>query len=215
MSLRGLLPSCLLMAAALPAAESPIFRFDDLRVGVAVAPLPEVSEKIRTPSGSTSLDWPEPSGYGYRGSVLWLTGATRTNHGFVWGLELSYGTYVFGDDLAYTDSVTLSQAGVDVLAGWQYGITGQHSLRGHLEVLPFVGTGVGWIDKGANAKGLYREYGLRTGAFLSERRWIAGLTASWVVMSQSLDIDTTSQTRSLLDIQADGFRFGLETGYRF
>lgn len=184
-----------------------------LRAGMGTESAPKVRETIESDvTGKSVVNWGAPETQGRRLHVgLWRYQPAPS--GFLMGAELAYGAATLGGSSSFNGSQGYRSVTGDLLAGWQWGLTGERGLLGHVEVTPLVGIGEGWLTVG-DARALTYEYGIRTGAFIDERGWTAGILLSYVrgwskITTSSATADNT------LELTAAGFRFGFEAGYSF
>ncbi len=194
-------------ARAEEADGPPPYRYQEVRVGIVGAPAPTVRQD--------GANWGGGESRGYRYGITYLRGCAPFNDytGTVWGAQFSIGTYNVqtADNI---DGEVLNQGIVDVYYGFQYGIVQTDALRGFAEILPYVGVGVSDMDlvKGGEYKaslGAAYEMGIRTGVYLTEHQWLAGLTAAYVYGASQINADQT------VNLHTNGFQFGGELGYRF
>jgi len=184
------------------------FEYQDVRIGWAAAPTPSVRSEARDGGGAFNYDGGESRGSRFTLTYLRGSAIEQTKVGTVFGGQFSFGTYSIGSG---GNVVNLSQPMVDLYYGWQYGVVDTPSLRGWLELLPFIGLGGSITDvDGKNRLGYAVEGGLRAGAYLSERSWMFGLTASGLIGTSKVKGDVNE-----LRLNTNGFTFGAEVGYRF
>jgi hypothetical protein len=184
-----------------------------LRAGLGSDVTPKVRETIEpNAGGETVVNWGSADSQGRRFHVgLW--NYRPAPNGFLVGVEVAYTTATLGGSSSFAGSQGYRKVSGDLLAGWQWGLTGERGVRGHVEVTPLVGIGQGWLTVG-DARALTYEYGLRTGAFIDERGWTVGALLSYIRGWST--ISTSSATAdNTLKLTAEGFRFGLEAGYSF
>ena len=183
-----------------------------LRAGFQATPTPQVHEEIRSSSGTISGDWGDEDGHARRFHLgLWRV--VPQPSGLLVGAEVSFATHALGANDDFDGSQGYRQAGATAFAGWQWGITGQRGFRGHVEVTPLLGAGYGWMTSG-DAQAPFVEYGLRTGAFIDERDWTAGVLLTYLRGMSQIE-STSGSTTNTLDLTTAGFRFGFEAGYNF
>ena len=184
-----------------------------LRTGFEATPTPQVHEKIKRAAGPTTTEkWGTEDGHGRRFHVG-LSRVVPQASGWMLGAEVAYASHVLGGNKDFDGTQGYRQAGADACAGWQWGMTGEQGLRGHVEVTPLVGTGLGWLTNGSG-RAPYYEYGLRTGAFIDERSWTAGVLLSYLRGRSELTVER-SDTSNALEMTTVGYRFGFEFGYNF
>ncbi len=198
-----------LLGLALTAAHAedvdgpPPYVYQELRFGVVGAPAPTVRQGGHNYSGDSR---------GYHFGVTYLHGKAPFNDyfGTVWGAQLSIGSYDVAT--ARSDSQSLTQTMLDVYYGFQYGIVQTEALRGWGEILPYIGGGFNKLSgDGPSGQGTGLETGVRAGAYLTERKWLAGLTADYIYGQSKI---TPDKGASVLT-RTNGFAFGVELGYRF
>jgi hypothetical protein len=208
----GLLALLPLASTAFALDSSELPPIWSLRAGFQATPTPQVRETISTGTGSTSSNWGDEDGHARRFHVGGWHGVPQVS-GLLLGVEVSYAIHSLGDNQDYDGSQSYRQAGVDAFGGWQWGMTGQRGLRGHVEVTPFLGGGYGWLATG-DAEAPFYEYGLRAGAFIDERDWTAGILLSYLRGASTVTAEGDG-VKNTLDLTTSGFRFGFEAGYNF
>lgn len=213
--------ACLMSGLALgaedEATEAP-FVFSDIRVGYTSDRAPDVTEKISSGGITTTNKWDAGDSYGSRFELGYRHGASDGGSGTFWGLQLGIGHYVLGDmDTSGTVAeTTYSTAMLDFSYGLQYGIIDSGSLRGHVELAPFVGLGSGWLSVAGDRKYLFAyEGGVKAGAYLSERNVILGVTVAAAFGMAKRSFETSASSESELEFRTHGMRLGVEAGYRF
>ena len=229
---------CLLSAlgAGAWAAEGDGTAFHDLMLGFAGAPTPDVTEDTKDSTGvTTTYEWQDPKSFGFQGSVTLLNGTIHEGGGIVWGGELVFADYditpgsFLVNDVRFkndsTASLSYQSLGINLVGGYQIGMTTDQSLHGFLEFLPVVGFGIARADNEVqnsggkyikeNGNGTYYQYGLRIGAYLTERNWIYGVTASYLGGEGSVKMDFPGGFKSELTLEQSGVAFGGVAGYRF
>jgi hypothetical protein len=118
--------------------------------------------------------------------------------------------------------------GISILAGWQYGLTGDWSrgIQFWGELTPRLGGGTAWASTDtvtvpgggysrSRGRGYYYEYGARLGVFAAERQIIGGLTVEYTRSKARVQIDIDGGRTSHLNLVGDGFAFGGLLGYAF
>ncbi len=207
--------------------------FHDLYVGVGVGPGPEVVEHTSSAAGTTGYDWDGVKKSGLALSVMSLNGRGYRTGGFVWGGELALGLYDIRPESFTVDGATYRNGsneklthrtlGVNVLAGYEYGIVKQDGLRGYVMILPHVGGGLataenevrtGSVYDKERGTGHYGEYGIRLGGFLTESDWLFGALVGYVRSSAKVDISISGYD-SELRLKRSGAAFQVLAGYRF
>lgn len=216
------------------AAEGDGTPFHTLLVGFAGVPTPDVTEDSKSGGTTTSYEWKDVKSLGFQGSVTLLNGKIRRDGGFVWGGDLVVSSYNITpgsyevDGARFNNSSTGDLAyrtvGVNVVAGYQYGMTTENGLTGYLMVLPFIGGGAAWASSEVqttngyvkdDGTGTYFQYGVRLGGYLTERRWVYGIEAIYAGGIGKVDVDFSGGASSELTFEQSGFGFGGVAGYRF
>ena len=188
-------------------AEKP-YEYQDLRLGWVSSPAPSIYSQAKGGGNGFSYDSSESRGSRTTLTYLWGKAPAESKVGTVIGGAVSLGSYNVG----YQGDVTrLVQPMLDVYYGWQYGIVDTPSLRGWIEMLPYVGLGGSVVDVDQKKRlGYAIEGGVRFGAYLTERAWQFGVTTSAVLGTSMVKGDTNELT-----LNTNGFTFGAEIGYRF
>ncbi len=187
-----------------------VFTYSELRVGYSTIEAPSIRQ--RKPDDKVASI--EEDKYGSRFGLTYLSGSAPSDSwvGKVWGAQLSISTYSLNVD---GEGTSLTQPMIDVYYGWQYGIIETQGLRGFAELLPYIGAGVSHLELEDKARiGAALEAGLRAGAYLTERNWELGLTASYQ-LGLSKIYYTIGDDKRIFELDANGVSFGVEGGYRF
>jgi hypothetical protein len=231
---------CLLLSTVcgtqLWSADDKAMPFRNLLLGVASAPAPKVTEDSKEKSTGliTSYDWKDGANTGTQVSVTGLFGQMRSAGNWEYGASLNF----FQADItpksyevqhsAYLatsgNTFHYRTLGVCVLGGYQYGLTYLNDFRGFVEITPFVGGGIAWADNEVHTAsstyltetgtGPYWEYGLRAGAYITERRFIYGISLGLTGGNAKVTMDFPGY-ESELSLNRLGFSFGVVAGYRF
>lgn len=176
-----------------------------------------------------NYEWLGESKRGNRGQITLLYGFDR-NGGFFVGGDASYTNWTVSPDGFLSDGVTYGRsigdglnatlALVDLQVGYGLGMPLTDSLSLWCEAAPMAG--LGWMraqtdaaDQVNSDAAIAYEYGARIGVYLMERNWLFGATGSWSKVSSDVDVDLGNGASSSLDLKSDGFRLGIEAGYRF
>jgi len=229
---------CLLSAlgAGAWAAEGDGESFHDLMFGFGGVPTPDITEETTDSVGvKTTYEWQDPKSFGFQGSVTLLNGTIQNDGGIVWGGELVFanynitpGSFLVGGipfDNGSTADLAYQTAGVNLVVGYHYGMQASQNLHGFLEILPLIGFGVARADNEVqtvggqylkeSGTGTYFQYGVRIGAYLTERHWIYGVTGSYLAGEGSVEMDFPGGFKSELSLEQSGLAFGGVAGYRF
>jgi hypothetical protein len=228
-------------AAAAAAAEDEkyqpeVFRYLTFLVGLGVTPAPDVTEHYKTSGGTTRYEWEGARKTGYQGTLSLSCGRTMIEGGGIqFGTELAFATYNItpktfstgGASIANTSTSELHYrtTGLNLVAGWEYGLRNLEDLRTYITADIFGGGGLAWAENqrhvGAGAEtakgiGGYFEVGARVGAYLTEQRWVYGVNVSYAygMGSVSMKFDTAGAS-STLDLERSGFGVTGLVGYRF
>ncbi len=211
--------------------------FLDLRIGVSSSPSPDITEKVTSGGASSRFDWQGAKSHGVQGEIAAFGGCLHPCGGsLVLGLSLPVARYDSTPAQIVQDNGTVfstgsqklrsGTAGVDFSAGvgwWSSQDPEEFSFYG--ELAPFAGGGGAYgetagLNSAGNLErfsgfGYFYEYGVRAGAFVTERHVIAGITGFYVAGSGQVDIDLSNGGKSKLTLDRDGFGFGGEVGWRF
>jgi len=186
------------------------FVYSELRLGFSSVRTPTIRQKKPDEDlGSISGDK-----YGTKFGITYLSGSAPADSlvGKVWGAQFSIGSYAI--NVGGTDT-NLTQPMIDLYYGWQYGILETQGLRGFGELLPFIGAGASHLELEDKARiGAALEAGLRAGAYLTERNWELGVTATYL-LGFSKVYYTIGDDKRIYEITANSLGFGIEGGYRF
>ncbi len=203
-TLLGVATAC--AAAAENGTDPNLYRYWDVRFGIQGTPTPDVHQ--REPVGA---DWNGGDSRGARFGLTALHGRVANDEylATTYGFSAALANYSLGDGNGFDTS--LNQFIVDAYYGWQYGIVNTDNLRGFGEFLPYVGAGFNHMHLDEKGRlGPAVELGIRTGAYLTERNWVAGVVATYVYGESRIKGDVTS-----LALTTNGLSLGLEVGYRF
>jgi hypothetical protein len=195
-------------AAGAVAAETEtapdLVTFNEVRIGYYGAPTPTIHEK----DGDT---WSGGDARGWKIGLTWLrvTVPDEGNLATAWGAQVSIANHNVGKDSASV--VPLTQGMADFYYGGRYGIFDSESLHGFAELMPFVGVGLNNVEVDTQTRvGPQFEAGLKTGAFLTEHDWLAGLALTYTVGQ-----GRAASPYTTIDVRQNGFTFGFEVGRRF
>jgi hypothetical protein len=223
------------VAAAVDALDpgTPIL---DLRVGLGSMANPSsISETITAPNGlKTKYDWQGGANHGKHITLGVTRGTLYKWGGWVYGGRLDYdqtditpGAYQV-NGLGYRPrgpSLTYRATGIDIDGGYAWASSREpRDLAAYFEVMPFVGAGLVWADTvnqnssggfdKTTTNGTFFDYGLRGGAYLTERKFIIGLTVYYTA-GEGRTSAHDGAGNDKLKIDYDGFGGGLEAGWRF
>ena len=237
---------CLGLAAMAPAMAEDLkvadFDYFRLQASLSAVAAPTVTERTKDSAGiTTEYDWNGSRDTGFQAAVtaLFGRGTTTGGEGWQWGAELVFGNYdITPSDFTVNGSVINNGSGTDlsyrtiginVLGGWQMGITDLNEFTGFIEIMPHLGGGFAFADNETNTAatgspavyekgsgtGMYWEAGLRLGAYITERRYIYGFNISYAYSGSAVDMDVAGGFSSKLDLTRRGFGLGGVFGYRF
>lgn len=231
-----------LVAPGLSAAEAAVAghadgsHFLDVRVGVASTPAPEISEEVTSAGTSAGYEWMGSSESGWQLAIGSRCMRLCGYGGWIGGIDLvaaeaditpgsvrrSDGTvFVLGQDLAYRS------AGLQLAAGYAVASSlNPEELAIQFELTPFIGGGGAWAQTAGvgpsgslvrdSGWGYYYEYGVRAGLYFTERHFLAGINAFWLMGSGSVDVELgNTGAQSELTLDRDGFGGGFDVGWRF
>lgn len=207
---------------------------NDLYVGLGVAPGPKVTEVASDASGaSTGYEWRGNKDTGVQITLTNIRGQAYRWGGFVWGPEAELGMYDITPSSFNVGTVNFTNntgstlnyrtLGMNLLGGYECGIRKNDGLRAFVMVLPYVGAGLALAENEVrtgstsvkdHGYGYYSQYGVRFGAYLTERNWIGGVTLGYVHSSSKVKI-TIDPYESELRLKRGGVTFGAVAGYRF
>jgi hypothetical protein len=213
------------------------FSYHNLMLSVSTAPVPKVKEDSTDGAGTTThYEWDGMRDTGYRFAVTGLCGKSsgEGRSGWQFGLDLAFATYditpqsfdVSGATFNNSSTATLHYRtlGVNVVGGWQYGLSTLDDLHAFVEIMPFLGGGVAFASNEVHTVGGYDEqsgtggyfqYGMRIGGYIVEKRWIFGAVANYTGGRSKVDIDFSGGYSSTLTLTQSGFGLGGVVGYRF
>jgi hypothetical protein len=232
---------CLGLMALAPAVAEDLkvadFDYFRLQASFSAVAAPDVTENTKASGGTnTEYEWNGGRESGYQAAITALFGrGTPGGEGWQWGAELVYGHYditpsdftvdgvVFNNDSGA--ELTYRTIGINVLGGWQWGMSDLEEFTGFIELMPHLGGGMAFAENevhdsnGSYARetgtGIYWEAGLRFGAYITERRLVYGVNVSYAYSASSIDIDFPGGYSSELDFKRHGFGIGAVAGYRF
>jgi hypothetical protein len=225
-----------LTSASVWAVDERPYDFQDLILDVSSAPVPKVKENTTSPaSGTTHYDWDGTRANGLEFSLVGKEGTSlQSTGGWQYGLALNVGNYNI-TPTSYTvagtsynngsgDKLYYRTLGVDLVAGYEYGIVDMDDFTGIVEVTPILGVGLAEADNQVQSNGVYSkktgigEYfdiGLRVGAYITEMRWIYGINVTYQANLGVVKMSMPGGYNSTLHFVASGVGFGFAAGYRF
>lgn len=218
---------CAAVFAALEMAaadDGPNASYLDLRVGWSQPAGLSIEENV---AGTTSQRQGEDE-RGHRGQIEVLYGLDR-DRGFFAGAGFSYTRWDTTPVNYRSGSVITARpvggmldarlAMLDLQVGYGLGSPISQSLSLWFEAAPVVG--IGWMSASSDISGqidrgndMAYEFGARAGLYLEERHWMVGVTGAWSRVRSDVDVDVGGATNTLR-IDGQGFRLGVEAGYRF
>jgi len=232
---------CLGLVAVAPVAAEDLkvadFDYFRLQASVSVVAAPKVTENSKDSGGtSTHYEWNGNRDNGYQAALTGLFGrGTMAGEGWQYGAELVFGHYditptdftvngsVFGN--GSTASLNYRTVGINVLGGWQWGMTDLDEFTGFIEIMPHLGGGIAFADNEVHnsnggyssetGTGAYWEAGMRFGAYITEKRLIYGFNVSYAYSASTINMDFPGGYSSELDLKRHGFGIGAVAGYRF
>jgi hypothetical protein len=229
----------LLVGVRADGADQKIAEFDYLRIQASFGAVasPEIEEDSRDGAGTTTTyEWNGMRESGYQAALTALVGrGILGGEGWQWGAELVFGSYdITPDDFSVGGGINKNSSGselshrtfgVNLVGGWQWGMTNLSEFTGFVEVMPHIGAGLAWADNEVNTgggnyvmetgTGAYWEIGLRVGAYITERQFIYGVNVSYAYGSAEVDMDFPGGYSSELVLERHGFGIGAVAGYRF
>lgn len=213
------------------------FRYHNLMFSVSTVPVPTVKENSTDSAGTTThYDWDGLRETGYQFAVTSMCGRSsgEGRGGLQCGLDLAMATYditpktfdVSGTTFINGSSATLHYRtlGINLVGGWQYGMSTLDDLHAFVEIMPFLGGGVAFASNEVHSAsgydeqsgiGGYFQYGLRIGGYIVERSWIFGAVASYIGGRSTVDVNFSGGYSSTLTLTQSGFGLGGVVGYRF
>jgi hypothetical protein len=223
------------VAAAVDALDpgTPIF---DLRLGLGSMANPSsITETITAGNGlKTKYDWQGGADHGKHITLGLTEGTLYRWGGLVYGGHLSYdqtditpGAYEV-NGLGYRPrgpSLQYHAGGFDIDGGYAWVSSREpRDLAAYFEIMPFIGGGMAFADTvnqdgngnfvKTTTQGFFYDYGVRGGAYLTERHFIVGIDVYYTAgegRTQAKDVAGTDK----LKIDFDGFGGGIEAGWRF
>jgi hypothetical protein len=226
-------------ASSASAEDLKIAEFDYIRVQASLGAVeaPEVEEDSTDGNGvNTNYEWNGGRESGYQAALTVLIGRAKNGQGgWQWGGELVYGHYnitpsdfTVGGIVYQNDSgseLNHQTIGVNLLGGYQWGLTDVSEFTGFIEVMPHVGGGVALAENEVHdtnsgylqerGTGYYWELGLRVGAYITEQRFIYGVNVSYTYGGSEVDMDFSGGFSSELELTRSGFGIAGVVGYRF
>jgi hypothetical protein len=237
--------AALLALAALPLAAAERARPDDgfffsqLAAGATSTPTTDVTERTRSPAGvNTTYAWTGTDQRGVQFTLDSLNGRAHEWGGWVWGAALNAlnqettpdGYDVNGSHYGNGSSATLAyqSLGAAIQAGYEYGLLDEdEGISGYLTIVPFYGLELTRAEsevrsapgslsyERASGGGWGYDAGIRLGGYLTEQRWLVGLTLDLRYGRSVTTVDFADGSRSELTIVRRGVGFGMVGGYRF
>lgn len=231
---------CLGLSVAAPAAgeDLKIAEFDYLRIQASLGAVeaPDVEEDSTDGAGvNTNYEWNGGRESGYQAALTVLVGRAKMGQGgWQWGGELVYGHYditpsdftvgstVFDNDSSH--ELNHQTIGINLVGGYQWGLTDVTEFTGFIEVMPHIGGGIAFAENeihdasgysSERGTGYYWELGLRVGAYITEQRFIYGVNVSYAYGGSEIDMDFSGGYESELELTRQGFGIAGVVGYRF
>lgn len=231
---------CLGAVAATPAMAEDLkvaeFDYIRLQASIGVVDAPEVEEDSTDSNGTnTNYEWNGGRDSGFQATLTAMFGRGRIGEmGWLWGVELAYGRYDI-TPANYSVNGGISQngsandlihqtIGVNLLGGWQWGMTDLDEFTGFVEIVPHVGGGLTMTDsevfdsnvyRRETGTGYYLEAGIRLGAYITEKRFIYGFNVSYSYSYAEADIEFAGGYDSELTLERRGLGVAGVAGYRF
>jgi len=219
------------------AAEQRLAEFDYVRLQASFSAVanPDVEEDSSPVGGSnTHYEWEGMRDTGYQAAITALFGRGISNESaWQWGAEFVYGSYdITPQSFATSGSVNKNGStaklyhrtyGINVVGGWQYGMINLDEWTGFIDIMPHVGAGLATAENevftGAShikssGSGAYYEVGLRVGAYITEKRFIYGVTLNYQYGRSTVDVEFPGYT-SEMELERHGLGLGAVAGYRF
>lgn len=211
------------------------YAYKELRLGLVSMQHLEIEETAESNSGfATDYEWGGVDRRGRSFGIELIGGKAHDWGGFWGGLGLNYAffdatpSYYKVGPVAYLGSsgqLNVRTFMANVSGGYQVGIIPQGRLRVHWEIGPTLGLGFthaetesvsayGYAETNGDL-GFAFEMGLRTGVYITENRWLLGLTLSATRMWSKVVIDTVDGNQSEVRPESRGFHWGIQAGYRF
>ncbi len=236
---------CLGLAAWAPIAAEDLkvadFDYFRLQASLGVVAAPEVNETAKNASGSsTEYEWNGNRDSGYQAAITAIFGrGTPAGEGWQWGTELVFGHYDITPSDFTVDGLVINNGsdaeltyrtfGINVMGGWQWGMTDLDNFTGFIELMPHLGGGIAFANNEVNTAaagnpavyeeesgtGFYWEAGLRFGAYITEKRLLYGVNLTYAYSASTIDMDFPGGFTSELDLKRHGFGIGAVAGYRF
>ncbi len=237
---------CLGLVAMAPVAAEDLkvadFDYFRLQASLSVVAAPKVTEDSKDSGGTnTNYEWNGTRDNGFQAAVTGIfgRGTKLGGEGWQWGAEMVFGRYdITPTDFTVNGSVIKNGSGsqlenrtlgVNVLGGWQWGMTDLDEFTGFIEIMPHLGGGISFAENEVNTSatgspavyehesgtGFYWEAGLRVGAYITERHFIYGFNVSYAYSASTVSMDFPGGYTSDLDLKRHGFGIGAVAGYRF
>ena len=222
------------------AADQRLAEFDYVRLQASFSAVsnPDVEEDSSPAGGSnTHYEWEGLRDTGYQMAITALFGrGISSESAWQWGAEFVYGSYditpqgfsTTGTGGGSTKNGSTAKLyhktyGVNVVGGWQYGMINVDEFTGFIEIMPHIGAGFATAENEVNTgtsyikesgSGAYWEAGLRVGAYITEKRFIYGVTLNYQYGRSTVDVDFPGYT-SEMELERHGLGIGAVAGYRF
>lgn len=232
---------CLGLTTAAPALgeDLKIAEFDYIRLQASIGAVesPEVEESSNDNNNvNTNYEWNGGRESGYQAALTLLMGRGKMGGGgWQWGGEFVFGTYDITPSSFSVDGASFTNGspselnyqtiGINLLGGYQWGLTDITEFTGFIEFIPHIGGGIAFAENevhtlnGAYEKergiGAFWEVGARLGAYITERRFIYGVNISYAYGTADVDMDFSGGFSSELEITRQGFGIAGVAGYRF
>lgn len=232
---------CLGVSTMAPAfgEDLKIAEFDYIRLQASIGAVeaPEVEEDSTDNNGvNTNYEWNGGRESGYQAALTLLMGRGKIGEGgWQWGGEVVYGHYDITPSSFRVSGTTFSNGsgselthqtiGINLLGGYQWGLSDITEFTGFVEIMPHIGGGVAFAENEVHllnggyeverGVGAYWEMGLRVGAYITERRFIYGVNVSYTYGGAEMDMDFDGGFSSEMEINRSGFGIAGVAGYRF
>ena len=213
------------------------FDYVRLQASIGAVEAPEVEEDSNDNNDiNTNYEWNGGRESGYQAALTVLVGRGRMGEGgWQWGGEVVYGHYDITPSSFSVDGTTFNNAsgnelthqtiGINLVGGYQWGLSDITEFTGFVEIMPHVGGGVAFAENEVHllsggyeqerGVGAYWEIGVRLGAYITERGFIYGFNVSYAYGGAEMDMDFPGGFSSELEITRQGFGIAGVAGYRF
>ncbi|MBA3698779.1 MAG: hypothetical protein H0W78_07985 [Planctomycetes bacterium] len=232
---------CLGLFTAAPALgeDLKIAEFDYIRLQASIGAVeaPDVEEDSNDNNNvNTNYEWNGGRESGYQAALTVILGRGRMGEGgWQWGGEVVYGHYNITPDSFSVNGTVFSNGsgnelkhqtiGINLLGGYQWGLSDITEFTGFVEIMPHIGGGVAFAENEVHLLnggyeenrgiGAYWEVGVRVGAYITEQRFIYGFNVSYAYGGAEMDMDFAGGFSSELHITRQGFGIAGVAGYRF